>query len=67
MAFKCASSALYSKSLVVFNDDVEFFNFVWSVVFTDVAPTVFPRTLVSNSFVTSVVIDDYFTVHLWGP
>ena len=65
MAFKCARSALYSRSLVfVFDDDVEFFGFVGSVVFTDVTPTVFPRTLVSNSFVASVVVYDYFTAHL---
>ena len=68
MAFKCAKSALYSRSLVfVFDDDVEFFSFVGSVVFTDVAPAVFPRALVSNSFVASVVVYDYFTAHCVGP
>ena len=67
MAFKCARSALYSRSLVVFDDDVEFFGFVGSVVFTDVTPAVLPRTLVSNSFVASVVVYDYFTAHLQGP
>ena len=67
MAFKCAKSALYSRSLVVFDDDVEFFGFVGSVVFTDVTPTIFPRALVSNSFVASVVIDYYFTAYLQGP
>lgn len=68
MAFKCARSALYSRSLVfVFDDDVEFFSFVGSVVFTDVTPTIFPRALVSNSFVASIVVYDYFTAHLQGP
>ena len=67
MVFKCAKSALYSRSLVVFDDDVEFFGFVGSVVFTEVTPTIFPRALVSNSFVASVVIDYYFTAHCVGP